>query len=253
MNTICETLSHNRTGITELIRNSKGEKLVRKTQLLYRYRKGEELVDSRLKQHPGIQKLHHVEFNGSFVKLFLVYVEGVDFFDYVESKQKLTEAEARFYFQQLVDIVSYAHENGIIHRDLKLDNMILNTQTNQITVIDWNFATEWQPNVYQNCFCGSPEYAAPEMFEGEPYIGPEVDIYAMGVILYSSVVGQMPTVVKKRRLRGYQIVNDKVWYPHEMNKELKQLLMGMLCRDPQKRWTMEQIRENRWCKTKHTS
>jgi serine/threonine protein kinase len=251
---VVKTFSKSRCATTELVKNPEdGMLFVRKTILRTSYRGAEELVRTTLgNKYPGIQKLDHVKYGLHYVRLFFEYVDGEDFFDFVEQKGNLTESESRNYFRQLVEIVNHCHQNGIVHRDLKLENIVIDPETHKLTIIDWNFASSWDPNRLLHLSCGSPKYAAPELFQRQSYRGPEVDIYALGVILFSMVVGDMPNWVERGdKGVGFRIVNSTITYPNTMNPELKRLLQGMLERDAKNRWTMAQIRKSKWLTAYH--
>ncbi|VDD96977.1 unnamed protein product, partial [Enterobius vermicularis] len=88
----------------------------------------------------------------------------------------MPESEARVKLWQIVSAIEYCHSLGVVHRDLKLENLLLDKNYN-IKIVDFGFSNFYSNDNTLKTFCGSPPYAAPEIFEGREYIGPEVDIW----------------------------------------------------------------------------
>ncbi|OON13843.1 hypothetical protein X801_10374, partial [Opisthorchis viverrini] len=103
----------------------------------------------------------------------------------------MKEKEARVKFRQLVSAVEYCHSKKIVHRDLKAENLLLDKDYN-IKLADFGFSNFYDGENKLDTYCGSPPYAAPELFQGQKYFGPEVDVWSLGVILYTLVSGSLP-------------------------------------------------------------
>ncbi len=148
--------------------------------------------------HDSIPKLHFTLQTSSCFILSMEFCSGVELGHYVMLKGSalISEAEAKHYFRQLVAAVAYIHGCGIIHRDIKLENIIIQANAcwkkNRLKLIDFGLSGRFQPGVMQTTFCGTAAYASPEILSRKPYQGPEGDVWAMGVVLYGMLRGKFP-------------------------------------------------------------
>ncbi|CAD5123947.1 DgyrCDS12254 [Dimorphilus gyrociliatus] len=113
-----------------------------------------------------------------------------EIYDLIEEKGRLEEDDARYFFKQLLSSLAYLHSEGIVHRDLKLENLLLD-ENHQLKICDFGLANSFGEEKLTT-FCGSALYSSPEIVNGIPYEGPEVDMWSLGVILYTFVYGNMP-------------------------------------------------------------
>ncbi|KAK7884216.1 hypothetical protein WMY93_027339 [Mugilogobius chulae] len=142
-------------------------------------------------QHSHIIRFHEVFESRDKIVIVMEYASRGELYDYIQEKRKLPESEARTIFRQIISAVHYLHKNGIVHRDLKLENILLDQDLN-VKLADFGLSNHFQKGTLLQTFCGSPLYAAPEIVQGLPYQGPEVDCWALGVLLYALVYGSMP-------------------------------------------------------------
>lgn len=112
-------------------------------------------------------------------------------FDYLEFTGAISEIEAKVLFQQIISAIKYLHSKMICHRDLKLENLMFDSE-GRLKLLDFGFSKIFNREELCTSYCGSPDYASPELWLREPYIGPEVDIWALGVILYIMVTSYVP-------------------------------------------------------------
>ncbi|XP_040279912.1 NUAK family SNF1-like kinase 2 [Bufo bufo] len=141
--------------------------------------------------HPHIISIYEVFENSSKIVIVMEYASQGDLYDYICERQRLSEQEARRFFRQIVSAVQYCHANGIVHRDLKLENILLDENKN-VKIADFGLSNIYHSDSLLQTYCGSPLYASPEIVNGRPYIGPEVDSWSLGVLLYILVHGCMP-------------------------------------------------------------
>ncbi|KAL2103776.1 hypothetical protein ACEWY4_000644 [Coilia grayii] len=141
--------------------------------------------------HPNIIQMHEVFECRDKIVIVMEYASGGELYDYVQQRQRLSETEARNLFRQITSAVHYCHKSGVVHRDLKLENILLD-QNMTVKLADFGLSNHYERGRMLDTFCGSPLYASPEIINGQPYQGPEVDCWALGVLLYALVHGSMP-------------------------------------------------------------
>uniref|UniRef100_A0AAZ3QXM3 non-specific serine/threonine protein kinase n=1 Tax=Oncorhynchus tshawytscha TaxID=74940 RepID=A0AAZ3QXM3_ONCTS len=177
--------------------------------------------------------------------LVMEYASGGEVFDYLVAHGRMKEKEARAKFRQIVSAVQYCHQKHIVHRDLKAENLLLDADMN-IKIADFGFSNEFVMGSKLDTFCGSPPYAAPELFQGKKYDGPEVDVWSLGVILYTLVSGSLPFDGQNLKELRERVLRGKYRIPFYMSTDCENLLKRFLVLNPAKRGTLEQIMKDRW-------
>lgn len=200
--------------------------------------------------HPNIVKLFEVIETEKTLYLVMEYASGGEVFDYLVAHGRMKEKEARAKFRQIVSAVQYCHQKFIVHRDLKAENLLLDADMN-IKIADFGFSNEFTFGNKLDTFCGSPPYAAPELFQGKKYDGPEVDVWSLGVILYTLVSGSLPFDGQNLKELRERVLRGKYRIPFYMSTDCENLLKKFLILNPSKRGTLEQIMRDRWMNVGH--
>ncbi|KAF9151511.1 Protein kinase [Linnemannia schmuckeri] len=172
-------------------------------------------------RHPNIVDVKTVMEDDYRILIVMENLTGGELFDYISNKGSLDEKEARRIFQQIVLAIHYCHENNVVHRDLKPENILLDSKR-------------------------SPSDAAPEMVSGTPYIGPETDVWSLGVILYVLVCGRLPFDASDLPALFAQIKRGNYQKPREGSIDVCSLIHRMLTVDPKRRATLTDVLRSRW-------
>lgn len=144
-----------------------------------------------LLSHPYICGLRDVVRTNYHWYMLFEYVNGGQMLDYIISHGKLKEKQARKFSRQIASALDYCHKNSIVHRDLKIENILI-SKTGDIKIIDFGLSNLFSPRSALKTFCGSLYFAAPELLQARAYTGPEVDVWSFGIVLYVLVCGKVP-------------------------------------------------------------
>ncbi|CAF1066600.1 unnamed protein product [Brachionus calyciflorus] len=198
---------------------------------------------SRL-NHPHIVKILEVYESSEKIILVMENASGGELYDYLNERKRVSEVEARGIFRQIVSAVHFLHKNRIVHRDLKLENILIDSN-GDIKLADFGLSNNWSPNNLLYTFCGSPLYASPEIVNGFPYFGPEVDCWSLGVLLYTLVYGSMPFQGGDYNRLVKQITEGQFIVPRERSGAFG-LIKKCLCTKAAKRASIDDIAEHWW-------
>ncbi|UYV62677.1 SIK3 [Cordylochernes scorpioides] len=253
-----------------------------------------EIQIMKLLQHPHIISLYQVMETERTIYLVTEYASGGEIFgkircslqhffttfnliwtDYLVAHGKMSENEARHKFKQIVAAIDYCHRKHVVHRDIKAENLLLDDRMN-IKIADFGFSNHFEPGKPLSTWCGSPPYAAPELFEGVKYDGPKADIWvsgetstseyvatlggklevcvvvqSLGVLLYVLVCGVQPFDGSTLQNLREQILSGIFRIPYFMSQRVwlaacENLIRHMLVVDPEKRLTLDQVRCHQW-------
>ncbi|XP_012549780.1 serine/threonine-protein kinase par-1 isoform X5 [Bombyx mori] len=195
--------------------------------------------------HPHIVRLYQVMESTHTIYLVTEYAPNGEIFDHLVSRGRMTESEAARAFSQMVAAVGYCHANGVVHRDLKAENLLLDKNMN-IKLADFGFSNEYRTGGALSTWCGSPPYAAPELFEGRQYDGPKADIWSLGVVLYVLVCGALPFDGNTLHELRNVVLSGKFRIPYFMSQECENLIRHMLVVEPEKRLSLRGVARHRW-------
>ncbi|PPQ95908.1 hypothetical protein CVT26_016131 [Gymnopilus dilepis] len=206
-------------------------------------------------KHPNIVRLYDVIETDKYIGIILEYASGGELFDHILAHRYLRERDAAKLFSQLISGVWYIHQKKIVHRDLKLENLLLDRQRNVI-ITDFGFANRFEHKAddLMQTSCGSPCYAAPELVISEGlYVGSAVDIWSCGVILYAMLAGYLPFDDDPANPDGDNInllykyiVSTPLSFPDYISPEARDLLSMMLVPDPKRRTSLEGVMRHPW-------
>lgn len=210
-----------------------------------------EIHHHRRLHHPHVLQLFEVIQTESYIWMILELCAGGELYDYVISRGKLSEMEACSMFGQICLGLAYIHDQGIVHRDLKLENILLDENHN-IKLSDFGFTREYQPHQLLQTKCGTIAYSAPEVLGEGRYFGPEIDVWSMGVILYVLLCGYLPFDDENDYKMQWKIIHEDVDIPATLSDEARDLLIRMLQKDGSRRPTIREILSHPWFQTSST-
>jgi 5'-AMP-activated protein kinase catalytic alpha subunit len=196
---------------------------------------------------PQISRLLEVFENKKYVFMVMLYAKDGDLLKYLKGKLKLTEDEARPIFLKILTGVYGLHRINVLHRDLKLDNILLHENLEPL-ICDFGVSRVMRKDELINEQCGTPAYIAPEIIVEKGYSGLKADIWSMGVLLFAMVTGKMPFKGANIDNLHEAIMNKTFTYPSDsqLSKELKDLIDRMLTISPEERISSEEMFSMSW-------
>ena len=195
--------------------------------------------------HQNIIKIYEIKEDKNNFYLIMEYYSEGDLYRFLSKYNKLNEEDASIIFYQIVNGVEYLHNNLICHRDLKLENILIDKKKN-VKIIDYNLSNFFLES--NGCIlktpCGSPYYAAPEMIKNKSYNAKSVDIWSIGIILYVILCGFLPFEDKNSRRLYQKIINSKIFIPNFLSDIARNIIENLLQKNCTKRYTIKQIKKH---------
>jgi len=212
-------------------------KILKKEVIIAKDEVAHTLTENRVLQttnHPFLIALKYSFQTAERLCFVMEYVNGGELFFHLSRERVFSEDRTRFYGAEIISALGYLHEQGIIYRDLKLENLLLD-KDGHIKIADFGLCKE--DITYgrtTKTFCGTPEYLAPEVLEDNDY-GRAVDWWGVGVVMYEMMCGRLPFYNKDHDVLFELILMEEVKFPRTLSQEAKDLLSGFLAKDPHKR------------------
>lgn len=195
--------------------------------------------------HPMVCKLYDCIEDEQHIYIVMELAGEITLLKYINSKGRIKENEAKIIFSQLLDVVGYLHALNIVHRDLKVENIMLDSHGN-IKLIDFGFSCMTSDDdPLMDTWCGTRQYVAPEMLHQRSY-SRAVDVWSMGVILFGMCAGRLPFQAHDGNALAKDIMESDPRYPRDISPPLLDLLQKMLTKDPEMRITVKEIEGHPW-------
>ncbi|KAJ3167899.1 Serine/threonine-protein kinase par-1 [Geranomyces variabilis] len=197
--------------------------------------------------HPNVIRLYQVMETEEECFVVMEYAQGGELIEHIAARGHLPEKEARRYFRQIISAMDHCHLANVVHRDLKLENLLLNGERD-ILISDFGLGRTYRSDAEElmKTFCGTPNYAAVELISGIPYVGVKSDIWAMGVVLYVMMTGRPPFSGENISALYNKIKAVDYKCPEYFSRGLRQVLAKILVKDPKVRISMADLREDAW-------
>ncbi|KAL9963207.1 hypothetical protein ACROYT_G032385 [Oculina patagonica] len=191
-------------------------------------------------KHPNIVKMLEAFENEEFFQMVMEkHGSGMDLFEFIDRQPATDEALCSYLFRQVVSAVSFLHSRSILHRDVKDENIILDDKFH-IKLIDFGSAAYMEEGKKFSTFCGTMEYCSPEVLMGNKYTGPQLELWSMGVTLYTLVFGENPFYDVEETIRA------ELHPPYAVSNDLMFIICWLLHPDPRWRATITDLEENEW-------
>ncbi|KAM9782767.1 uncharacterized protein ACB057_015039 [Neosynchiropus ocellatus] len=208
-------------------------------------------------RHPHIVVLLETLETENSYYMAMELCSGGDLMDRICEKKKLEEKEVRRYTRQILSAVDHLHKHGIVHRDLKIENFLLDEQNN-IKIVDFGLSNTLKPDSLSlellTTQCGSPAYAAPELLAHKKY-GPKVDVWSIGVSMFAMLTGTLPFTVEPFNIKQLhqKMVNGEISsFPSDVSKGAATFVLSLLEPDPEKRPGVRAVMEQKWINEGYT-
>ena len=205
----------------------------------------QELSILKIVKHKNIVQLYEILETPRHIFIVMEYCEGGDIMNYILTRERLSENESLKFFHQLINALYYLHSQNIAHRDIKIDNLLLDSNYD-LKLIDFGLSTKYSDDELLNQPCGTIVYAAPEVLDYKEYHGMLADVWSCGIVLYGMLSGFLPFGDSDDEINKKKVLEGKIKMPKFFSEEAKNLLEHMLDINPLTRYTLDDIMEHPW-------
>jgi serine/threonine protein kinase len=236
-------------GIHKLTKLKVAIKVIEKAQIKDEKARGKVLREVsifRRVHHKHIVTLFEVFEDEACYYFAMEFCGGGDLLNFVREKGRLCEFEAREIFKQLVAGVASLHSEMVLHRDLKLENILIDAALKSVKLCDFGISRLVEHGAVMTDQSGTPAYLAPEVVYEEGYTGFASDVWSLGVVLYAMCVGKMPFKGKLIEELRAVLRSSELFLPDYLSDEVKDLLAKMLMIDPRRRISVSEISTHNW-------
>ncbi|KAJ0644931.1 putative protein kinase CAMK-OST1L family [Helianthus annuus] len=244
-------------GVARLMRNKLTKELLAMKYIQRGHKIDEnvarEIINHRSLRHPNIIRFREVVLTPTHLAIFMEYAAGGELFERISTAGRFSEDEARYFFQQLISGVHYCHFMQICHRDLKLENTLLDgSPAPRLKICDFGYSKSSLLHSRPKSTVGTPAYIAPEVLSRREYDGKTADAWSCGVTLYVMLVGAYPFEDQKdpknfrKTIQRIMAVQYKIPDHVHLSEDCRHLLSRIFVANPSKRITLKEIKSHPW-------
>lgn len=244
-------------GVARLMRNKVTKELVAMKYIERGYKidanVAREIINHRSLRHPNIIRFKELVLTPTHLAIVMEYAAGGELFERICNAGRFSEDEARYFFQQLISGVSYCHYMQICHRDLKLENTLLDgSPAPRLKICDFGYSKSSLLHSRPKSTVGTPAYIAPEVLSRREYDGKLADVWSCGVTLYVMLVGAYPFEDQedpknfRKTIQRIMAVDYKIPDYVHISQDCRQLISRIFVANPYKRITIKEIKSDAW-------
>jgi len=198
-------------------------------------------------KHSNVIRLLEVFESSKHLLMVMEFAGGGDLLQLIKRKSRLKESDAKFIFKQICYGLAHIHCRSVIHRDIKLDNILLDCEKG-VKICDFGVSKIIKKGQIIQEQCGTPAYLSPEIIIDKGYEGFYVDIWSLGVLLFAMLCGTVPFKAPNLEELHKLILKGEFKFPIDLSVEAQAMVRGLIILDPKKRLTIPEILAHTWLK-----